>query len=927
MSGTTTFLSDQAVMRAIAKRLSDPNATLTLAEETGFSRFVGNWTFGGTDPTGFPAAPGGDVNGWNSLCRTNWFNGRFLTAEALRRQDVYFDYRSRLDMHALMPGIAYGLGLRASGINNSDYNTDGVLLTGGFPATSAIMLLPGLAFDMIGRPILVPANFQFRLADLIALQKSKPRRVVGGGTEFAPCICLAPDPAGPTGGSAAPPPGPYLLIIEAAEHPSGDAKVYGTVCSDSQPVTCQSDAWCAGFGLSLVRFPVEVPETEAVQTPWDLRGIMSAYFFDVFEHSLIKRWDPPFATDDGFCVGTGPGRKDAGAVALAMVWLGTDGTALWIDSWIPRRSIVTTPGEDWHRTSFGAPPRNAAWARIHQFQCMLAESLTKQPMITVGGQFSNMNLLDRGFRHIPPIGFLPIEPVQSKAWTSSLNPATGDNKLDVVLKAGGAQAGLISGFVLAARREALSYFRNTNVIAYTVVALHDDDILEDLSNVFDKDPVQLDIAPSVDERVKAWFAKMAETATANPLLAMIVRLGEFLLEVGMDDLVNRRIEVVKLMVPLQGLVRRHPVVGVVAEDAANQAQDWGANAAFGTSIGAFDTAGLRQQIGLTVLPRQFVVYVKQRLVLLDVIYTTLELFQLVMRAVLQANQPASGDGQANAYVTTGQIRNQWQAMPSQQRAVVQAAMAHPFVQTSISRAVPLVQPDLAVASRAAAFQTQVDAQDTALQATVKDPVQRRQMAVDRVADSYAAVLPGYQFVQLLAATQQPADAELMVQTIGQSAGAVDALAIAPTATAEDAALLYAQVRQANAEKPIGSLLPSVKADISVGDVMTKSPAEATALLGGAQNYARFHSAYAAETKKAADAVTTVAAPPPPGAVEVVQTALDQSGGDIGKALDTTRTAGGHDAATRRYLDHAATIATLLGPSRTQALTPILLRRA
>src|SRR4051794_26848604 len=113
MSGNMSFTGDAAVIRAIAKRLQDPAAKLTLTEETGFAGFIGAWTVAGTDTAGFPTAIGGDVNGWNSLCRTNWFNGRFLTAEALRRQDTYFDHRSRLDAHLMMPGVCYGLGLDA----------------------------------------------------------------------------------------------------------------------------------------------------------------------------------------------------------------------------------------------------------------------------------------------------------------------------------------------------------------------------------------------------------------------------------------------------------------------------------------------------------------------------------------------------------------------------------------------------------------------------------------------------------------------------------------------------------------------------------------------------------------------------------------------------------------------------------------------
>ena len=266
MSGSSTV--DPTMIRSIAKRLADRSAVLTASEEASFGAFLRAAAPAGIDTTGFPAATGGDVNGWNSLTRTNWFNGRFLTAEALRRQDAYFDYRARLNVQAQMPGVAYGLGLHASGLNATPYGKQNDPRQGGVKTSTPITLLPGLAFDMIGRPILVPTNFKFTIDDLITVRKTQPRMVVSGGTQFAPCVCLANDPSGPTGGSQAPRPGPYLLIIEAAEQASGEAKVYGSVCSGTtQPVTCQGDAWTGGFGLSLVRFPVDVGATEFRRLP------------------------------------------------------------------------------------------------------------------------------------------------------------------------------------------------------------------------------------------------------------------------------------------------------------------------------------------------------------------------------------------------------------------------------------------------------------------------------------------------------------------------------------------------------------------------------------------------------------------------------------------------------------------------------------
>ncbi|PVM88437.1 hypothetical protein DDF62_14675 [Caulobacter radicis] len=951
MLGSQNLASEQALLRAIAKRLSNSDAELSTTEEASFAAFVGKWGYGGTDYTGFPAAPGGDVNGWNSLLRTNWFNGRFMTAEALRRQDAYFDYRARLDAHALMPGVAWGLGLTAEGINATDYHAEGPR-QGGVSTETPITLHAGLAFDMIGRPLLVPTKFTFKLDQLIALQKAKPRRVVGAGAQFAPCVCLAPDAGGPTGGSQALRPGPYLLIIEAAEQPSGDAKVYGTVCGDGPPSTCQSDAWQGGFGLSLVRFPVDVPEDDTVRSPWDLRGVLSSYFFDVFEHSLIHRWDPPFATDDGFCQGTGPGRRDTAAVALAMVYLGEDGTALWIDPWIPRRGIVSTPAETAHRNTFGAPPRAAAWARIHQFQCMLADSLAVLPQ-NRDGHVLDYDLLRRGFRHIPPIGFLPIDPDYAARQVASQDPNTGNSALDKVLAAGGTKAGMVSGYIASALTQAKTYFRGTNVTTYGVVALHDDDILEDLSNVFDKDPVQLDrpptLHPIIRQLVEMLNGDVGGKKSGNGLIDLITAF----FTIGLDDLVNRRIEIVKLMVPLQGLVRKHPILGIVAEDAQDQAADWGAAAS--PLLAAMELAGIRQgRTGREMLPRHFVVYVKQRLVLLDVLFMLLEMFQFMIDMALQAYappekelDPTTGVGGAPAavaapaqYMTTYSMRMAYKAQPQEKQVMADAILEHPDIQAIMSRALPLSVPDLAVAGRAETFQAQVDAQDKALTSTIRDPAQRRQAAVDRVADSYAAVYPGFQVVQMFAATRSADQTEALVQQIGQGAKTAEALAVAPAQTTEDAVLaegtpvfanadaaqLYAKLRDATGEKTVQQLAPSVKSELTVGEVLSRSPEEATALLGGAQNYARFRTAYAAQAKRSVEVSQGLAVAAPAGVSDKLKTALTGAKGDLTKAVKAVRTEVGDNAAAKAYLDHASTVATMLGASKAASATRFFVKR-
>jgi hypothetical protein len=165
------------------------------------------------------------------------------------------------------------------------------------------------------------------------------------------------------------------------------------------------------------------------------------------------------------------------------------------------------------------------------------------------------------------------------------------------------------------------------------------------------------------------------------------------------------------------------------------------------------------------------------------------------------------------------------------------------------------------------------------------------------------------------------------------------LSLAPAAPAEDASLahgipvfdtaeaaqLYAQLRSANAEKPASALVQNVATTATVGAVLALSPAEATHLLGGEQNYAKFRDAYAGATKNAADSVRIVIAPPA-GLGDKVQAALGESGGDLAKALQTLRTASGTEAATKRFLDRASSVATTLGAARSGILSSVLTRK-
>lgn len=621
--------------------------------------------------TRFPGISRGDRIGTNGLFRLNFFNGRFLTGQALRREQDYWDTRARLVAQIHDGGIAWGLTLRypqqAPGFRriprtpDPKYPDEGSTVPGfghggpthfanmadipvGFGTEEPLYLSPGLAFDDIGRPIVVGKRTKFTLGELIRGAREKPRMVVPSGTAFAPCVCLENVPPGTLDAGPSLPAGPYLLVIEPGECPEGDARVHGKVCSEGKQGFCESDGFRGTFDLSLVRFPVQAP-LDDIETAWDLRGVLSGYTFDVFEQKLVRRWDPPFAADERFCKGPGPFTRQPGAVALAMVYIGPDGSVLFVDPWIPRRPIAATASASWAAALRGAPTASVSMARLHQFQCQLGDALAAKQAADPDDDYA-YNLYEMGFRRIPPCGFLPIG--------KPIGPLEGmrEHTWNVVTSEWDA--------VKRAYAQAQSYFDGTSVLTFCTVAPLDDDILEDVVRSMDKDSIPL--YPWVRRPVeggvrwpwglhgdygKGTGLKMDCYSVSIALGVLVVRSLMSLGGLTMENLVNREISVVRIVVPIEGLRRRYPVIGRVTGDSF--AQLFAAWEAVNDITDTADTyRGWAERLfgdffGWAAQPRQFAFYVRQRLVMLDILYFAIDLLLDLVLLVL-VGQEIMGTG-------------------------------------------------------------------------------------------------------------------------------------------------------------------------------------------------------------------------------------------------------------------------------------------
>ncbi|MCM8882039.1 MAG: hypothetical protein LC541_01725 [Candidatus Thiodiazotropha sp.] len=896
------------------------------------------------------APPGSaSITGKNGLFRINWFDGRFLTAQAFRQQDSYWDQRLRLLAQIFPPGISWGLGLRGLEATLKPYpqpGTDNDPITGGTSLDTQFTLQPGVAFDGIGRPIVVGQEFCFCFRDLIPRFQSEPRQVADSGQRFQSCLCLEPFNGGAGTPGSALPPGPYLLMIEPRESPEGDAKVYGEVCAGEGPARCESNGWRGGFGLSLVRFPADPPSELNIAHSWTLRGILSAYYYDVFEHSLIERWDPEFLRENAFCEAVGNSCQQAGAVPLAMAYIGFDSSIIFLDQWIPRRGLAATNAANWTRTHFGAPTQSAADARLHQFQCMLKQSLSKVPLETFGQQAAPaMNLYERGFRHIPPVGFLPFDPYTTLPDLFDPDTDTSSNLLEQ-----------IPGFanVHLVERQIDRYFCGTSVIPYYVVALHDDDVLEDINNVFDKDPVRVDRLFAIDDRVSSILSNLCEES--DEAFSAITRLFTRFISVfrstvmimlrDTDLLVNRDVELVKVIIPLQGLRRRHPVVGVTAEDTKASLNDWYSRPP-GQSDGAYSSLArdrliqfIREYFGMDALPRHFAVYIKQRMVLLDVIYVLFELFNQFL-AFIDSIDTAST---TTTSASTQTFRDHYLAQSQTQQVAAQTALGTPVVREVIAYSAVTANPELASPEMWDGFFAQVDAEDARLAEQIDDPVLRRQRAIDVVADAQGMDVNGFDTIKVLIASQSPEAAEASLRSIQRAANMTPALnerglpagaSLNQELVHEGSVRVYEQansrelwqaVNSGLKRQPASNLVGTARADVTVGEVLKLPSDEAGKLLGGSEGVDKLRKAIAPKVNKIAKEIDTIAASPPSAEVTAgFKKNLADSGGDPVKALVKTQTQFKTDATATAKLKRIKPIADLLGKDGFQPVADVMFR--
>lgn len=369
--------------------------------------------------------------GAGRLTRLHYFDGKFLRAEDLQREQDYHRTLVALSNQGGGAGIVYGFDATLGG---------GDLLH----------LDPGLAIDPDGRVLHMPGTLDVGVGELIEASHSRieAKMAAKGDDAFAECETAAVKPAAtPVEGMRL-----YLIVVSYVEALCGEEDVYGRLCEDACATSADRPYEVEGVLIRAepVTLDAPLPGSSAVTLgAQHLRSqIASAYFADegARRASLIS----------GTGLRTGVWCRGAAydvtpEVAVALV-ARSGAQTVFLDAWTARRERIDVPPRRYWAWRMSMRPWEVYLAQILQFQCQLHELLgdgsTPGPIAdpcaphaglmeearkalsdVEGGRLgerlaaaiasmrkpaSDRMLIHGGIVELPPAGYLPVDPVSTE---------------------------------------------------------------------------------------------------------------------------------------------------------------------------------------------------------------------------------------------------------------------------------------------------------------------------------------------------------------------------------------------------------------------------------------------------------------------------------------------------------------------------------
>jgi hypothetical protein len=318
---------------------------------------------------------------------TNFFNGRILYSEDLRREQDANQTAHELFGQAAGEGVVYGLEVSAE--------------LGGNSATAPVVTVqPGLAFNRNGHALTLANPLQIRLSTPINAAASGPTGNFGNCTALPAGVNIAGK-------------GVYVLLMSPVEGREGRASASGLGNVDAN---CNAKALVDGVRFCIIRIDPPLLNPAEIFNEAQLRNVVAykcfGYGVDGVKPPLQAFAENPFGDNPR---GEGPwqyGIMDAlrvppvtgDQIPLAVIYWDTGFGTKFIDNWsVRRRPNPVLAAERW--------PMIAGDRRVAE-----AEAMIRQFGDQVRDIYSQETALDAivgqtRFQYLPPAGIIPVKGV------------------------------------------------------------------------------------------------------------------------------------------------------------------------------------------------------------------------------------------------------------------------------------------------------------------------------------------------------------------------------------------------------------------------------------------------------------------------------------------------------------------------------------
>ncbi len=295
------------------------------------------------------------------LRRLNYFDGKFLRAADLQREQQYLRTLVQVSNQSGAPGVAYGYDLS---LGSGD----------------TLQIGCGLAFDASGRVILLCDLASVSISELIDASRQRlilSKSVRSGSSAFGDCVQMTESPT--RNGSGAP--DLYLLTVGYAEELCGTEDVYGKLCAEACVTSTDRPYWVEGVVVRVVPLVLTTPliMSKVPLTQTHLRSrVASAYFQDerLWTASLISKAGLETAI---WCAGADAA---AGRDVPIGVLARAGSITVFLDAWTARRERIDAPAKRYWQWRMAMRPWDVFMAQVLQFQCQLHDLFDNLPAPT-----------------------------------------------------------------------------------------------------------------------------------------------------------------------------------------------------------------------------------------------------------------------------------------------------------------------------------------------------------------------------------------------------------------------------------------------------------------------------------------------------------------------------------------------------------------